>query len=129
MAIRINKQIVLIFLLVILAIWVVYPFIRKPESFNADGTEFVCEGCRRHGLRGDPLKQSSILKYYIRPDPHVMLNNAGGEMWISDNSPVEQGIQGCQRAPCPTGYDNLDQCWQCSDAAQPRMESPEIWPH
>lgn len=113
--VEINKEVVAIFLLAILAIWVVYPLVRGRESFDASGTEFVgLVGQQRYGLRGEPLRTSDIRKLYIRKDPNVMLSDSGGDMWISNNTPEIDGMKNCKKVQCPAyGYDNLDQCWQC----------------
>lgn len=130
----INKEVVAIFLLVVLAVWVIYPalFMRtsyrsSPEGFDATGTIALQPlGTQAYGLRGEPLRTSDIRKIYIRADPNVMLNRGGGEMWISNNTPEIEGIKNCQRVKCPTyGYDNLDQCWQCPQP-QKKFDMPPL---
>lgn len=126
---KINKNVVAIFLLVLLAMWVIFPWINSRfERFNPDTNEFVPVGALRHGLRGEPLRRSDIRKLYIREDPNVMLSASGGEMWISNNTPEVEGMKGCKKVQCPAyGYDNLDQCWQCA-TPQVKQEIPDIWP-
>jgi len=126
--IKINKEVVVIFLLIILVIWVVYPFF---ETFDVTGTEFVAEGGDRYGLRGDLLRRSDIARTFIRPDRNVMLSHSSGEMWESNNTPAQDGLKDCRKVPCPDndGYDNLDTCWKCGNECRPKMEMPDLWPH
>ncbi|QKF94327.1 hypothetical protein QKU48_gp0869 [Fadolivirus algeromassiliense] len=126
--IKINKEVVALFLLVILAIWVIYPFF---ENFDVTGTEFVSEGSDRYGLRGDLLRRSSIKKYFIRPDRNIRLSHSTGEMWESNNPPGMEGVKDCVKVPCPSndGYDGLDTCWKCGNQCREKMPMPDIWPH
>ena len=127
MTININKEIVAIFLLIILAIWVIYPLM---EGFDSTTTEFVPVGSERYGLRGDLLRRSNIEKYFIRPDRRIRLSHSGGEMWESNNDPMTEGIKGCKAVPCPAnGYDNIDTCYQCGNSCPEKMIIPDIHPH
>jgi len=125
----INKEVVAIFLLVVLIVWVLYPaFFKKREGmYDITGTEALLPlGTQGYGLRGEPIRTSDIRNIYIRADPNVRLNNSGGEMYISNNTPEIEGIKNCKRVKCPSyGYDNLDQCWQCPNAAK-RFEMPPL---
>ena len=126
---QINKEVVLIFLLILLALWVIYPLFSRRERFNADGTIFVPVGDQRYGLRGEPIRSSDSRKLFIREDPHVLLSQSGGEMWISNNAPASSGMKGCKRVQCPAyGYDNLDQCWQCAGEGIVKQGIPDLWP-
>lgn len=126
--IKINKEVVALFLLVILAIWVIYPFF---ENFDVTTSEFVPEGADRYGLRGDLLRRSSIKKYFIRPDRNIRLSHSDGEMWESNNPPALEGNKDCVKVACPSndGYDNLDTCWKCGSQCREKMRIPDIWPH
>lgn len=129
--IQINKGVVVIFLIVILLLWLVYPMFGF-ELFDSTTSEFVPVGYPRYGLRGEPLRRSSILKYFIRPDRNIRLSQSSGEMWESNNSPAKEGIKGCRKVPCPMyhdGYDKQDTCWQCGSDCPQKMKIPEIWPH
>jgi len=112
---ELNKEVIVIFFLVLLAVWVMYPFL---EGFNVDGTEFAPLGAPRYGLRGNTLKQIDIANYYMRPDVRVVLNQAGGELWQSNNDPGDEGIKGCYKVPCPANeYYNQDVCYKCGKSS------------
>ena len=131
MAFEMNQKTILIFLLVVLALWAIYPLFMA-EGFDETGTVVIPEGSQRYGLRGEHLRHSCITKYYLNPDRQVMLNNGGGEMWVDNTTPEEQQISGCRKVKCPgghDGYDNLDTCWQCASPKQPKIRIPDIWPH
>lgn len=87
------------------------------DDFDPSTTEFVHPNTPvRYDLRGWPLKQYSIDKYYIRPDRRIRLSASGGEMYESNYSPMEEGTSGCRRVACPPyGYDRTDTCFKCSD--------------
>ena len=104
----------------------------KPETFNSNATEFVPLGEQRYGLRGDKLKTSSIARLYRKPERQVTLNHGGGEMWLSDYSPSDEGIQNCKQIKCPAhhgGYDKQDTCWVCDSGCPQKMVIPYIHPH
>ncbi len=109
-----NKEIIVIVLLIVIAIWGIYPLLGNFEGFNADSTEFVPVGSERYGLRGDPIRRSSIDNYFISNNRQITLSQAGGEMWESNRSPTAQGFSDCVSVKCPGNkYDSQDTCWQC----------------
>lgn len=125
--IKINKEVVVIFLIVVLALWVMWPFF---EGFDASGSEFVPVGADRYGLRGEPLRRSSIEKYFIRPDRRIRLSQSGGEMWEGNNDPASEGMKDCKKVPCPAnGYDNIDTCYKCGNPCPDKFVVPYIHPH
>lgn len=125
--IPINKEVIVIFLLILLALWVLYPFM---EGFDATGTEFAQLGRPRYGLRGNPLRQIDIANYYMRPDLRIRISESGGKMWESNNSPMAEGIKDCHKIPCPAnGYDSIDVCFQCGKNCPKKMIIPDIHPH
>jgi len=130
---QINKEVILIILVVILLVWLVFPMVFPgSELFDVTTSEFVPVGYPRYGLRGEPLRRSSILKYFIRPDRNVRLSHSTGEMWVSNKSPTDEGIKDCRQVPCPLyhdGYDKLDTCWKCGSECRQKMKIPDIWPH
>jgi len=126
---KINKEMVIIFFVIILAIWVVYPFM---EGFNASTNEFVPVGDVRYGLRGDKLRRVPISKYFIGPNRNIRLSQSNGMMWEADASPEEQGIPDCHKTQCPTNtneFDSMDTCWKCGSGQQPKMAIPDIHSH
>jgi hypothetical protein len=127
---EINKEVIVIFLLILLALWVIYPFI---EGFDAAGGEFLPVGAPKYGLRGDLLRQTSWLNHFLRPDRRIRISLSGGDMWESNTSPKAQGIKDCKRIACPPtpskGYDNIDQCWQCGTNCRDKLPVPDMWPH
>lgn len=92
---------------------------RELEGFNSNGTIFVKIDEPRYGLRGELLSRRPISDYYIRPDRHVRVDDSGNEMYVSNRSPIEEGLKGCREVPCPqlgnkwSGYDEQDTCWNC----------------
>lgn len=123
---KLTTRNVALVLLVILAIWVVYPWvIGRPERFDANMREFVPVGSDRYGLRGNLIKWTPIDKYYIEADQDVRLSQSGGEMWVSNSPP--QG-KNCAKVTCPDWYDRLDQCWQCEPKPL-KFAIPDIAPH
>ena len=128
--ININKEVVAIFLLIVLALWVAYPLFEGFERFDPATTTEVVSGDGKYGLRGELLRKSNIAKWFIRPDPRVRLSLSGGEMWESNKSPGEEGIKGCRKVPCPSyGYDKTDVCYQCGSPCPDKMVIPDIHPH
>jgi hypothetical protein len=124
---NINKEYVVIFLLVVIGLWILCPMF---EGFNANTNEFVPVSSDRYGLRGDLLRRSNITRYYIRPDRQIKLNASGGEMWESNYAPIDQGMTGCNKVDCPSlGYDNSDSCYKCASACPTKMKIPDIHPH
>lgn len=127
---KINKGVVVVFLIAVLALWVLYPLF---ENFDANGSEFVPIGHERYGLRGDLLRRSDIRKNFIRPDRQIRLSHSNGEMWESNYSPENENIHGCQKVDCPmpNGYDNMDTCWKCEghDRCPKPMAIPDIGLH
>ncbi|ARF09606.1 hypothetical protein Indivirus_1_229 [Indivirus ILV1] len=123
---KITTRNVAIVLLVVLAIWVVYPWVMgKPEKFDSDMREFVPVGSDRYGLRGNLLHRVPIDKYYVKPDQNVVLSQSGGEMWVSNVVPQTEN---CSKVQCPSWYDNLDQCWQCQ-TKEHLVIIPDVAPH
>lgn len=109
-----NTEIIVIVLLIVIAIWGIYPLLEKFEGFNSDVTEFVPVGEQRYGLRGEPLKRNSIDNYFRSDNRQIVLSQAGGEMWQSNVNPTSQGFTDCAPVKCPGNkYDNDDTCWQC----------------
>jgi hypothetical protein len=120
-----TNQIVFL-LIIIIGLWVLYPYF---EGFDITTTEFVPVGAPRHGLRGDLLKQHWIGQDFRSDYRQVLLSDSNGEMWESDYSPAQQGIQGCGTVPCPVnGYDKMDTCYKCK-SSPPVPQSYSIWPH
>lgn len=129
---EINRNTVLITILVLIALWLILPMIwTSPESFDSSTSVFVPEGCPRWGLRGEPLRRSCISKYFIRPDRHIMLNNSGGQMWVSNKSPGQEGMSDCRNVKCPpyNGYDQEDHCWKCGNYEGPSIPTPNTCPN
>lgn len=124
-----SGQIIIIILIIILVIWCLYPYFVEP--FNANVTEFVPVGYPRHGLRGDLLRTSDISNNFIRPDRHIRLHQSNGEMWESNNSPIDENISNCNMVKCPDndGYDDLDTCWKCGAKNPILTKIPYIHPH
>ena len=125
---RINKNIVLVFLIIVL-LWVLLrPY---TESFSSDTTEFVPVGEQRYGLRGDPLRASSIDNWYMSPNRQIMLSDSSGEMWQANGTPPSFGIKGCRKVNCPHNgeYDKNDTCWKCGNDCPTKTPLPELWPH
>ena len=118
---KINQNLVAIFLAVIFLWWVCKP--SETEGFDEKTVEFVPVGSDRYGLRGEELRRSDIDTLYIKPDREIRLNHNGGQMWISNNTPAEEGDPNCRKVKCPcnTEYDNEDTCWKCGDS------KPEPW--
>ena len=109
-----NKEIIVIVLLIVIALWGIYPLLEKFEGFNSDVTEFVPVGEQRYGLRGEPLRRSSIDNYFRNDNRQITLSQAGGEMWESNRDPTVQGFSDCVNVKCPGNkYDDKDTCWQC----------------
>lgn len=126
----VNNEIVFAFLAILLVLYLVSP--KNAEGFDQDGAEFVGVGSDRYGLRGDLLRRSSIDQLYMRPDREARLNQSGGLMYFSNNSPEAEGTQNCRQVPCPTcsgGYDSSDTCWQCGDPNAKPTKIPYIHPH
>ena len=122
----INKEYILIFLIVVLAIWVTYPYF---EGFDATGREFVDVGEVRYGLRGDKIRRVPIQKYFIRPDRNIRLSQSNGMMWESNNTPAQDGIKGCSKTQCPTNsneFDSMDTCWSCGNKCPVDIQVPGI---
>jgi hypothetical protein len=125
--ININKEIIAIFLLIVLALWVAYPLF---EGFDPATTTEVVSGDGKYGLRGELLRKSDPAKWFIRPDRQIRLSAGGGEMWESNKPPGAEGIKGCRNVPCPAnGYDNIDTCYKCGSACPDKMVIPDIHPH
>jgi hypothetical protein len=137
---ELNREVFIVILIALLLLWVIRPFsvdtrvIMSEEGFNANGTAFVPEGSDRYGLRGDLLRRSDIAGNFIRPDRNVVLNHSGGEMYVSDYTPAQEGREGCFKVPCtlnpPFGpLDKLDVCWKCSTGQRKKSCIPSIHPH
>jgi hypothetical protein len=130
--VNISKEVVLIFLVIVLALWVFYPLYDGYEGFDCKGREFVPVGQPRYGLRGEPLLRSCIDKYYIRPDRQIRLSQSNNLMWESDYTPGMEGIKDCRRVSCPTNtneFDAEDVCWKCGSSCPEKMKIPDIQPH
>lgn len=123
-----TKDTIIVFVIIILALWVLYPIF---EGFDASGREFVPVGALRYGLRGEPLRAESIRKNFIRPDRQIRLSESNSEMWESNDSPGSEGMKGCRKVKCPQndGYDNTDTCWKCGKNCLDPIRIPDIWPH
>src|SRR3990172_10896698 len=105
------NNIVIAIIVIILVVWVIYPYF---EGFHAAEYALSPLGHPQYGLRGDRLRTSSIDNFYISPQREIRLSQSNGEMWESDYSPMEQGMQGCYKVECPSiGYDEQDTCWKC----------------
>lgn len=131
MNIELNRNTVLIILVVLVVLWIAVPYLMGMESFDSSGSIFVPEGCPRWGLRGEPLRRSCISKYFIRPDRHIMLSNSGGQMWVSNKPPGQEGMSDCRKVNCPPydGYDQEDTCWKCGDYKGPKIPTPNTCPN
>lgn len=121
-------KIVLLVLLALLIIWMIVPYF---EGFDVTASEFVPEGAARYGLRGDLLRRRNISGSYINPNRNIRLTNSGGQMWESNTTPCQQGMNGCRKVPCPEndGYDNSDSCWKCGNECRQPFKVPDLWPH
>ena len=133
-----NKKIILIFLIIVLLVWIMYPTSTHngSETFTSDeqydvmpSLESLTSG--RYGLRGDKLRRSSIYNWYMSPDRQIMLNDSSGEMWQANGTPPSFGIKDCRVVKCPINgeYDNLDTCWKCGNDCQTKMIIPDMQPH
>ena len=128
---HINKNIVLVFLVIVL-LWVLFrPYTVSAESFDASTSEFVPVGEQRYGLRGDPLRASSIDNWYISPNRQIMLSDSSGEMWQANGTPPSFGIKDCRKVACPHNgeYDKNDTCWKCGNDCPTKARLPDLWPH
>lgn len=127
----INCETIVIIFLVVIFLWMVMKP-KRGEGFDADTVEFVPVGSDRYGLRGEPLIRRPTSDYFIRPDRQVRLNNSGGDMYVSNYAPHEEGIEGCQKTQCPMswgGFDSSDECWNCGNSFQWKDKIPDIHPH
>lgn len=129
-----NELLVTAFLVVLFLWWVMRP--ENKEGFDSKTVEFVPVCAKRYGLRGDPLRTSSIDKNYIRPDRHVRIHHGGDMMYVSNNKPSAEGKPFCKKVKCPiyTGsftdpYDESDTCWKCDTACRGPTEIPDIHSH
>lgn len=103
-------EILLIILGILCLIWVFSPFM---EGFNDQGNIV------------------SIDKYYISPDRNIRLSRSGAIMWVSNLPPSKEGVEDCQKVPCPAyygGFDNMDTCWKCGSDRE-ITPIPDIHPH
>jgi len=126
---QIDKNCILIFLVILLAWWVLKPSF---EGFGADTQEFLPVGVQRYGLRGDPLRSRPYDDFMISPDRQMRLNHSGGVMWESNLAPGDEGVEGCGKVPCPNNtneFDCKDSCWKCGSGCQAKLRVPDIWPH
>lgn len=112
--------------IIILAVFLLFLLVsRYNESFNSLQYDLDHTQYNDYGLRGEPHAKSCIHDKYISHKRHIRLNNSGGDMWVSSNSPDKFGMQNCQMVGCPPGdgYDKLDTCWQCDSG----MKFPDNW--
>lgn len=125
---------VIIVILVLLLLWcIIRPFDNK-EGFCGYSSVTLPTGAPLYGLRGDRLRTSDIATNYLSPYRQIRLNHAGGEMYISDRTPAEEGYCGCNKVKCPIdqpfgGYDEMDTCWKCADKCPEKMCIPSIQAH
>lgn len=126
---KINKEIVLVFLIIVLLWFLIRPYYH--ENFDATTSEFNPVGCTRYGLRGDKLRRSSIYNWYISPNRQIMLTDGNGEMWQANGTPPSFGINGCRKVKCPNNgeYDSMDTCWKCGNDCPVKMIIPDLQPH
>lgn len=127
-----NNNLVLILLGIVL-LWV---FMESRESnsenFNQDANEFVPVGSERHGLRGDMLRRSNIGRLYRNPNRQIRLSASGGDMYHSDRTPKQEGINGCKKVNCPCNtneFDKQDTCWQCGSTGYDPQKIPAMHSH
>ena len=126
-------------------------FLKSRETFDRNTVMYVPQSHTRYGLRGEKLCKDSLAKMYYGPYRQIRLDHTGGNiMYISDRTPAEEGIQGCNKVPCPKNLDdevdNMDTCWYCGSAKQycecqfPLLDKdpskcacldkiPDLWPH
>ncbi len=127
-----EREMLIVFF-VILLVWLLVTLYRGREGFDADGREFLPVGYPRYGLRGDLLRTESIDTMYIKENPDVRLHHTNNEMYDSNNTPAEEGIEGCVKVPCPcTNGDNYydgSPCWKCSGSGYVKQKIPPIHPH
>ena len=125
-----HKLIIVVLILII--VWLLF----KPhyENFNSDQTEFIPVGpvgSIRYGLRGEPLIQESIAKFYYPDARQIRLNQTGNWMYQS-KVPINQepGFGSCTKTQCPrvNGYDCQDTCWTCPSNSPNTPFVGEIWP-
>jgi hypothetical protein len=116
------KDLIIIFLLIILAIWIFWPvFNPSSEQFYNDWKQdSTPQNWPQYGLRGDLLRTESIDPTYISPYTQMRLSASGGQMTASSTSPPQEMFAGCIPVACPyydqlgnSGYDNMDTCWKC----------------
>ena len=120
----------LIVLFGILLIWLVLR--SNKEGFHVDKSASWPIGWPQYGLRGDLLRTESIDSAYIKRYPNVRLNNTNNEMYDSDRSPPEEGINGCHQVPCPWAPDDYykgSPCWKCSGSGYEKQAIMPLWPH
>jgi len=112
---ELNK-VICIFVIIILVWFILKSLKQNTEQFGANTLKFVQIGKDRYGLRGDKLNTYSIDKHYRNPNRQIVLNATSGQMWMSDNSPNNEGIDGCNKITCPSNYNDYDEsdtCWKC----------------
>jgi len=121
-----DRNVVIAIIVIILVIWLLRPYF---ERFDDISSVSLPVGSPLYGLRGEPLRYRSITDNYISPRRQVRLSQSNGDMWDSDFTPAQEGIEGCYNVPCPNvGYDAQDTCWKCN-TPEFKMTIPDVWPH
>lgn len=111
------KEIIFIVIILIVVIWLMSSTF---EGFTILGGDAAISDVsypvyyQRFGLRGEPWRTSNIDNWYRSDNRQIMLSHAGGEMWESNRTPIDERFTGCTKVPCSSYiYDNQDTCWQC----------------
>lgn len=127
------ETVIIVILVILLLLCIIRPFDNN-EGFCGYTSVSLPVGSPLYGLRGDRLRTSDIAKNYLSPYRQIRLNHAGGEMYISDRTPEEEGYNGCRKVKCPINqpfgeYDCMDTCWKCSDGCPDKMCIPSLQSH
>lgn len=126
-----DQRTLIIVFVALFAIWILWPSSEGFEFFDAGGNEFLPVGSVRYGLRGEPLRTSSIAKYYISPRRQIRLSQTMNPMYEANLPPAQMGEKGCQKVDCPKcgAYDKTDTCWTCANFPAKPMTIPDMAPH
>ena len=124
-------KVIIVFAIIIFAMWIMFPRKRMLDTFDSTGTELLDVQYPDYDMRGYPVKRSCILRTYMKPERNVRLNLYGGEMYTSDYNPIQEGKRNCRKVPCPVDadYTEKDTCWTCGSLKHDVMKIPDIHPH
>ena len=112
--VELTTEIILGIVVVLIIIFFLVP---KIEKFDKNTVMFVPVGEKRYDLRGEYKVSSPYEQIYMKPNRQVRIHHTSNPMYISDESPPQEGRKGCKLIPCPPNnneYDQYDTCWDCS---------------